>query len=52
VDASRTQDDLDVSRDGQRFLMIREAAGGSSAARNLILVQSFSKELKRLVPVH
>jgi eukaryotic-like serine/threonine-protein kinase len=37
----------DVSPDGQRFLMIRPASG---SAPNIIVVQNWQEELKRLVP--
>jgi len=38
----------DISPDGERFLMIKESAGGDSA--EFILVQNWFEELKRLVP--
>ncbi len=42
----------DVSRDGQRFLMIKESAGGTESAPppSLVVVQNWLEELKRLVP--
>ncbi|MDA2938028.1 hypothetical protein MYX75_07180, partial [Acidobacteria bacterium AH-259-A15] len=42
----------DISPDGQRFLMIKEAgeAGGTSARQELIIVQNWFEELKRLIP--
>jgi eukaryotic-like serine/threonine-protein kinase len=41
----------DVSQDGQRFLMIKLADGSDQAASaNLIVVQHWTEELKRLVP--
>jgi serine/threonine-protein kinase len=41
----------DVSQDGQRFLMIKPAEGSDKAASpNLIVVQHWTEELKRLVP--
>jgi hypothetical protein len=42
----------DVSRDGQRFLMIKDSSGeaGAAALRQMIVVQHFDQELKRLVP--
>ena len=43
----------DVSRDGQRFLMIKLEGSGSDetvAPANLIVVQNWLEELKRLVP--
>lgn len=44
----------DVSPDGQRFLMIKAAPGPREAAAppQLIVVQNFLEELKRLVPVN
>lgn len=42
----------DVSPDGQRFLMIKLPEGSDQAASaNLIVVQHFDEELRRLVPV-
>jgi serine/threonine-protein kinase len=40
----------DVSPDGRRFLMIKESDGDASAPRNIVLVQNWTEELKRLVP--
>jgi hypothetical protein len=42
----------DISSDGQRFLMIKEGAGTDQAAASpqIIVVQHFDEELKRLVP--
>jgi hypothetical protein len=37
----------DVSRDGERFLMIRRNA---SDVRELIVVKNFAEELQRLLP--
>lgn len=43
---------FDVSHDGQRFLKIKEdLAGGASEPAEVILVQNWTEELKRLVPV-
>ena len=44
----------DVSPDGQRFLMIKDNAGidDTSAPAQIILVQNWFEELKRLVPVN
>ena len=43
----------DIAPDG-RFLIIRsgQAEAGGGAASNLILVQNWTEELKRLVPVN
>ena len=42
----------DVSPDGQRFLMIKEGAGGieTPAPPSMVVVQNWLEELKRLVP--
>ena len=40
----------DISPDGERFLMIKESAGGDSP--EFILVQNWFEELKRLVPTN
>jgi hypothetical protein len=39
----------DLSRDGRRFLMIKE---GNATPPALVLVQNWTEELKRLVPVN
>ncbi len=39
---------FDVSRDGQRFLMIRPSQSSADASADLLLVQNFAEELKRL----
>jgi hypothetical protein len=43
----------DIAADGQRFLMIKDGGGSDQAATPLqiIVVQNFFEELKRLVPV-
>ena len=43
----------DVSRDGQRFLVVEEAdaAPGAAQAGRIIIVENWLEELKRLVPV-
>jgi Tol biopolymer transport system component len=40
----------DASPDGQRFLMIRDSGGDASVLRNMMVVQNWQEELKRLVP--
>jgi serine/threonine-protein kinase len=40
----------DVSADGKQFLMIKEGASGATPPANLIVVQHWGEELKRLVP--
>jgi serine/threonine-protein kinase len=40
----------DVSPDGQRFLMIKEGGGDAATAQDIIVVQNWTEELKRLVP--
>jgi hypothetical protein len=43
----------DVSPDGRRFLMIKQnRPEGTAAAPYLVLVQNWTEELKRLVPVN
>lgn len=44
----------DVSLDGKRFLMIKDASGSdqTAAPANLIVVQNWTEELKRLVPTN
>jgi hypothetical protein len=42
----------DVSRDGRRFLISKaESARQSAASEQIIVVQNWTEELKRLVPV-
>jgi hypothetical protein len=45
---------FDISPDGQRFLLIKEARpiGGASAAPRIVFVQNWGEELKRLVPAN
>ena len=40
----------DISPDGQRFLMIKEDPGTGENARQMIVVQHWFEELRRLVP--
>ena len=40
----------DVTADGQRFLMIKEDPANDAASAQIILVQNWFEELKRLVP--
>ena len=40
----------DVSPDGKRFLMIKDARPPAEAPPQLVVVQSWTEELKRLVP--
>ena len=44
----------DISPDGQRFLMIKEGGGADQTAAppQLIVVQHWTEELKRLVPTN
>jgi serine/threonine protein kinase/Tol biopolymer transport system component len=49
--AQNTHRTYDVSLDGQRFLMLKEAAADQGDARPpIIVVQNWHEELKRLVP--
>jgi serine/threonine-protein kinase len=44
--------DYDIAADGQRFLMIKEGRGDATdAPPQIVVVQHFDEELKRLVPV-
>jgi hypothetical protein len=48
LDAGRT---FDISADGQRLLMIKDAGADATAVpASLIVVQHWVEELKRLVP--
>jgi serine/threonine-protein kinase len=42
----------DLSLDGQRFLMIRNAAEAGSAPPHIVVVENWTEELKRLVPTN
>jgi hypothetical protein len=42
----------DVSTDGRRFLMVKQAPAAQVAAPQIIVVQNWLEELKRLVPVN
>ncbi|HUE87110.1 MAG TPA: hypothetical protein VMO26_13625 [Vicinamibacterales bacterium] len=41
----------DVSRDGQRFLMLKDTAAGETQRPGIIVVQNWTEELRTLVPV-
>ena len=43
-------DVYDVAPDGQRFLMIREAGAPGDVQPDIVIVQNWFEELKRLVP--
>jgi len=43
---------FDIAPDGKRFLMIKAGGGTESTPRNLVVVQNWFEELKRLVPVN
>jgi hypothetical protein len=47
--AGRISRHYDIAADGQRFLMVR-AGGDATTAPQIIVVQHFDEELKRLVP--
>ena len=51
---SRGPREYDIHPDGQRFLMIKQApqTEEASARAEIILVQNWSEELKRLVPTN
>jgi hypothetical protein len=44
---------IGISRDGQRFLVLKEAVadGTEPQAERIIIVQNWTEELKRLVPI-
>jgi serine/threonine-protein kinase len=42
----------DIAPDGRRFLMVREGGGNKAAPQNLVVVQNWLVELKRLVPTN
>jgi len=42
--------DYDITPDGQRFLMLKEATGDATAPPQIVIVQHFDEELKHLVP--
>ncbi len=48
-----TERTYDIAPDGQRFVMIKESGEASrpAASPEIILVQNWLEELKRLVPV-
>ena len=41
----------DVSRDGRRFLMVKQTPSAQAAPPQIVVVQNWLEELKRLVPV-
>ena len=41
----------DVTPDGQRFLVLKESGDEASTSQNISVVQNWTEELKRLVPV-
>ena len=47
---SRVGTNYDVAPDGQRFLMIKAVGAEGSAGNDVVLVQNWVEELKRLVP--
>jgi serine/threonine-protein kinase len=54
VPAGNSARTYDISPDGQRFLMMKEGGGseGNTAPINLIVVQNWFEDLKRLVPTN
>ena len=50
-DAYLTRSMYDVSADGERFVMI-EPSGAAQLPTELVLVQNWAEELKRLVPTN
>jgi hypothetical protein len=50
---SRVATQFDISPDGQRFVMIKEGGGSvTDAPPQIVVVQHWFEELKRLVPVN
>lgn len=43
---------FDVSADGQRFLMIKQPSAAQATPPQIVVVQNWTEELKRLVPVN
>lgn len=41
---------FDIAPDGRRFLMIKQGGANDAAPQNLIVVQNWFEELRRLVP--
>jgi hypothetical protein len=42
----------DIAPEGKRFLMIKQDGANGAAPQNLVVVQHFDEELKRLVPTN
>jgi len=45
-----TSSSYDVSPDGQRFLMVKPEQAASTSLTQIVVVQNWFEELKRLVP--
>lgn len=43
---------FDIAPDGRRFLMIKQGGSNEAAPQNLVVVQNWFEELKRLVPTN
>jgi hypothetical protein len=43
---------FDIAPDGQRFLMLKQDGANEAAPQNLVVVQNWTEELKRLVPAN
>lgn len=43
---------FDIAADGRRFLMIKQGGATEAAPQNLVVVQNWFEELKRLVPAN
>ncbi len=52
--SGRTNRRIDISPEGDRFLMLKEGGGSDETAetRRIIVVQNWFEELKRLVPTN
>jgi serine/threonine-protein kinase len=51
-DSGTTGRTFDVAPDGRRFLMMKEAGGEGAAPPQMVVVQNWFEELKRLVPTN
>jgi hypothetical protein len=50
VASPKTTPNYDVSPDGQRFLMIKSSDSAQGAPTQIVVVQNWFEELKRLAP--
>jgi hypothetical protein len=50
VTAGGTARTFDVSPDGQRFLMVKQAPAAQTSAPQIVVVQNWLEEIKRVAP--